>query len=72
MKIVVIGGGIGGLTAAIAMRKVGIDAQVYEQAPALREVGAGIGLVSNALSALDALGLASGLSQLDRYYGCGG
>lgn len=59
MKIVVIGGGIGGLTAAIAMRKVGIDAQVYEQAPALREVGAGIGLVSNALSALDALGLAS-------------
>ena len=57
MRALIIGGGIGGLTAAIALRKVGIDAQIYERAPALREVGAGIGIVANALRALDALGL---------------
>lgn len=58
MRVIVIGGGIGGLTAAIALHKVGIDAQVYEQASVLREVGAGISLVANALRALDTLGLA--------------
>ncbi len=58
MRIIVVGGGIGGLTAAIALRKVGIDVQVYERASALREVGAGITLSANALEALDALGLA--------------
>ena len=57
VRAMIIGGGIGGLTAAIALRRVGIDAQVYERAPELREVGAGIGLMGNALSALDLLGL---------------
>jgi 2-polyprenyl-6-methoxyphenol hydroxylase-like FAD-dependent oxidoreductase len=57
LRIIIVGGGIGGLTTAIALSKVGIDAQVYERAPELREVGAGIGLASNALRALDALGL---------------
>jgi 2-polyprenyl-6-methoxyphenol hydroxylase-like FAD-dependent oxidoreductase len=57
LKIIIVGSGIGGLTTAIALGKVGIDAQVYERAPELHEVGAGIGLVSNALRALDALGL---------------
>ena len=57
MRILIIGGGIGGFTAAIALRRAGIDAQVYEAAPALREVGAGLGLASNALWTLDALGL---------------
>lgn len=57
MKIIVIGGGIGGLTAAIALSKVGIEAQVYERAPELQEVGAGISLVANALRALDVIGL---------------
>jgi 2-polyprenyl-6-methoxyphenol hydroxylase-like FAD-dependent oxidoreductase len=58
MRVIVVGGGIGGLTTAIALHRVGIDADVYEQAETLREVGAGIGLASNALRALDALGLA--------------
>ena len=57
MRIVIIGGGIGGLTAAIGLGKTGIEAHVYEKAPELREVGAGIGLMPNALKALDILGL---------------
>jgi len=61
MKIIIIGGGIGGLTAAVALSKVGADVQVYERAPELREVGAGIALASNALRALDVLGLAAHL-----------
>ena len=53
MKAIVIGSGIGGLTAAIALHKAGIEAHAYERAPALREVGAGISLWANALHALD-------------------
>ena len=41
MKILIIGGGIGGLTAAIALRRRGIEADVYERSPELREVGTG-------------------------------
>jgi ribulose 1,5-bisphosphate synthetase/thiazole synthase len=52
MKIIVIGGGIGGLTTAIALRRVGIESHVYERAPALREVGAGIGLASQSFAGL--------------------
>lgn len=61
MRFIVVGGGIGGLTAAIALRRAGVDVDVYEQAPELREVGAGIGLASNALRALRVLGLADEL-----------
>jgi len=57
VKILIIGGGIGGLAAAIALRRQGIDAQVYERATSLREVGAGLSLWRNALVALDALGV---------------
>ncbi len=61
MRFIVVGGGIGGLTAAIALRRAGIDVDVYEQAAELSEVGAGITLASNALRALDVLGLAGEL-----------
>jgi 2-polyprenyl-6-methoxyphenol hydroxylase-like FAD-dependent oxidoreductase len=54
----IIGGGIGGLTAAIALRQAGIAAVVYERAPKLEEVGAGLSLWTNAMQALSALGLA--------------
>jgi 2-polyprenyl-6-methoxyphenol hydroxylase-like FAD-dependent oxidoreductase len=53
----IIGGGIGGLTAAIALRQVGVAAVVYERAPQMEEVGAGLTLWSNALLALRTLGL---------------
>lgn len=55
MRAIVIGSGIAGLSAAIALRKVGIEVSLYERAPELREVGAGISLWANALRALDAL-----------------
>jgi 2-polyprenyl-6-methoxyphenol hydroxylase-like FAD-dependent oxidoreductase len=57
VRVIVIGSGIGGLSAAIGLRKVGIDVTVYERAPELREVGAGISLWANALRALDYLGV---------------
>jgi 2-polyprenyl-6-methoxyphenol hydroxylase-like FAD-dependent oxidoreductase len=57
MKAIIIGGGIGGLTAAIALHKVGIEAHVHERAPIRCEIGAGISLWANAIHALEALGL---------------
>jgi 2-polyprenyl-6-methoxyphenol hydroxylase-like FAD-dependent oxidoreductase len=56
MRAIVVGAGIGGLTAAIALRRVGWDVAVYERADALREVGAGISLWANAFAALDRIG----------------
>ena len=64
MKVAIIGAGIGGLTAGIALRRGGIDVAVYEQARELREVGAGVGLWPNALRALEPLGLAAGVLEL--------
>lgn len=53
----IIGGGIAGLTAAIALEKAGITAQVYESSEQLLPVGAGLGLAANAMKAFQALGL---------------
>lgn len=53
----VVGGGIGGLAAAIALRQAGIEAVVCERAPAPAEVGAGIALWPNATAALARLGV---------------
>jgi 2-polyprenyl-6-methoxyphenol hydroxylase-like FAD-dependent oxidoreductase len=57
LRALVIGGGIGGLAAAVALRRAGHEVTVFEQAPEFREVGAGLGVSANALKALDALGL---------------
>ncbi|GAB3541304.1 FAD-dependent monooxygenase [Pontibacter brevis] len=57
MKVIIIGGGIGGLCAAIALQKAGIEAVVYEAAPELRPVGAGVGLAANAMQGLARLGV---------------
>lgn len=62
--LVIIGAGIGGLTAALALHQVGYDVQVYEQARVLREVGAGLALGSNAVRVLHRLGLAEALRAL--------
>src|SRR5215213_9416181 len=55
--IAIVGGGLGGLTAAIALRQRGFDVTVYEQADQLGEIGAGIQLSPNAMRVLIALGL---------------
>lgn len=57
LKIGVCGGGIGGFSAAIALRKSGHDVQVFERAPAFNRVGADINLTPNAVFALDQLGV---------------
>ena len=56
-RAVVIGAGIGGLTAAIALKQTGWDVEVYERAPELREAGAGITLWTNAVKVLRKLGV---------------
>lgn len=56
-RIAVIGGGIGGLTAAHALQRRGFDVRVYEAAPELKEIGAGVALGPNALKALRSLDL---------------
>ena len=63
-RIVIVGGGIAGLTAAVALARRGLAAEVYERAPALREVGAGVGLWPNALTALESIGLSGSLARL--------
>jgi 2-polyprenyl-6-methoxyphenol hydroxylase-like FAD-dependent oxidoreductase len=59
MSVVIIGGGIAGLSTAIALRRVGIDATVYDRVPdlAASQIGAGLGLSYNATRVLKALGL---------------
>ncbi len=64
VSIAVIGGGIGGLTAALCLQKIGIDVHVYEQARVLREVGAGINVPPNATRVIHALGLGEKLAKL--------
>lgn len=57
MHVLIVGAGIAGLTAAIALRRKGIDATIIEQAPQLAEIGAGIQIASNGSVVLRELGL---------------
>lgn len=57
LTVLVIGAGMGGLTAALALQKMGFKVKVYEQAPALGEVGAGLTISPNATRALEFVGL---------------
>src|SRR5438067_7884246 len=71
-RAVVVGAGIGGLTAAVALRRRGWDVTVAERAPALEPVGAGLGLGPNALHALDAIGLGDEVRLFSAVQGHGG
>jgi len=61
LRIAIIGGGIGGLTAALSLRQAGFEADIYEQAPALTHIGGGINMGPNAARVLIRLGLGEGL-----------
>ena len=58
-QVAIIGAGIGGLTLYHALKHQGVEADLFEAAPALHEVGAGIVLSANALQILARLGLVS-------------
>jgi 2-polyprenyl-6-methoxyphenol hydroxylase-like FAD-dependent oxidoreductase len=64
MRIAVIGGGIGGLSAALQLLKAGFDVQVYEQAPHIGEIGAGIQISPNASRLLLRLGLKAAMDRV--------
>lgn len=57
MEIAIIGGGIGGLAAAVALEQGGHDVRIFERAEAYADVGSGLSLWPNSLAALDALGV---------------
>jgi len=61
-RVLIAGAGIGGLTAAACLRKAGHDVRIFEQAPQLTEVGAGIQMSANAMHVLNDLGLAEAIS----------
>ena len=69
---IVIGAGIGGLAAAVALQKRGWDVTVLERAPKLDPVGAGLAVAPNALRVLDALGLGGRLRKLSALQGAAG
>jgi len=64
LKVLIVGAGIGGLTAALAALRRGLDVEVYEQAPALKEVGAGLQLSANGTRVLYELGVGERLKAL--------
>jgi salicylate hydroxylase len=67
LKVLIAGGGIGGITAMLALRQRGIDVQLFEQAAAFRQVGAGLQVSSNAARILLKLGLGEALKRVATY-----
>ena len=65
-KAIIIGGGIGGVTAAIALKQAGLAVTVYERAEELQEVGSGLPLWTNALRSLHKIGLTDVYETLQR------
>jgi 5-methylphenazine-1-carboxylate 1-monooxygenase len=63
MKAIVVGAGIGGLTTALFLNKHGIDCEVFEQTPAIQELGVGINLMPQAIASFDEIGMLPVLEQ---------
>ncbi|MFI9272134.1 FAD-dependent monooxygenase [Kitasatospora sp. NPDC052896] len=68
VRVVIVGGGIGGLAAAVALRAKGIQADVYEQAQRFSEVGAGFMLAPNSLRVLERLGLHDEITRFGAHF----
>lgn len=64
LKVVIIGAGIGGLTAGIALKQAGFEVEIYDRVKELRPVGAGISLWSNGVKVLNRLGLGKQMAQI--------
>jgi 2-polyprenyl-6-methoxyphenol hydroxylase-like FAD-dependent oxidoreductase len=71
-EAIVIGGGIGGLAAALALKQKGWTVRVYERAAGLEPVGSGLAMGPNALRALDTLGIGDRVRDLATFAGDGG
>jgi salicylate hydroxylase len=67
LKVLIVGGGIGGITAMLALRQRGIEVQLFEQAAAFGQVGAGLQVSSNAARILLKLGLGDALKRVATY-----
>lgn len=67
LKILIAGGGIGGITALLALRQRGIEAELFEQAAAFTQVGAGLQVSGNATRILRTLGLGDALARVAYY-----
>jgi 3-hydroxybenzoate 6-monooxygenase len=67
LPIIVVGGGIGGVAAALALARVGRSVEVFEQAEELREIGAGIQMPPNAFRAFEALGVLEAMQAVAAY-----
>jgi salicylate hydroxylase len=63
-RVAIIGGGVGGIAAALTLARAGFDVKVYEQSRGLAEVGAGIQIAPNASRILDRLGLTSAVERV--------
>jgi 6-hydroxynicotinate 3-monooxygenase len=62
-SIAIIGAGMGGLAVAATLRRVGFDAQIYEQAPRFARIGAGIQMMPNSMKVLRGIGVEEKLRQ---------
>src|SRR3954454_23786604 len=71
IRAAIVGGGIGGLSAASALLRRGIDVTVFEQADALGEVGAGVFIYPNSLRQLERMGFAEVLAKVGARVGSG-
>lgn len=60
-RVIIIGAGVGGLSAAITLLAAGLDVEVFDQNPALNELGAGVILAPNAVRLLDRMGVGAGI-----------
>src|ERR1700739_599966 len=64
LPMLIVGGGIGGLAAALALSRKGLRVELIEQAPQFKEIGAGIQLGPNVFHMFEILGLTEGMSAL--------
>jgi 2-polyprenyl-6-methoxyphenol hydroxylase-like FAD-dependent oxidoreductase len=64
MQVIIVGGGIAGLSAALSLHQIGVDCRIYESVPRLAPLGFGINLQPNAVRELTALGLGEKLARV--------